>query len=493
VVGLVIIGGIKRIGAVTGRLVPFMCVIYLLAAGYVLLTNLGAIPAMLGEIVSSGLPPFLGGSSHEPTGAFMGGAFGFAAMWGVKRALFSSEAGQGSAPIAHSAAKTDEPVREGVVAGLEPFIDTLVVCTLTALVIMSSGAWNRGSEASSPTRPELVNPVRFVLVEEDTSILASLGLKSKDKSITGLVVEEDADSVTMLVAGAKDRPLRTYERSEISQEKTDAARTAEIERLQKSNAEKDPDISTTPLSAPGAYFPVLDQWMPDQMRVPARTADAKRISGAWAGGDGLFVVVDMGSAQASGFSVERLTGTLRSHEVEVDGAEPVEELLVSWTPLSSRVKPTWREGGEQFEFYGDYAGASLTAHAFDRVTPGLGQWLVTLAAWLFALSTMISWAYYGEQGVVYLVGEKLILPYKLIYCVLIIVSTLGFISTDKQLDDWTTLGLGVMLVANIPIMLIFGSRAMCAYHDYMKRFKSGLMHPHAAPPITDVAEGKDVE
>src|SRR5690606_37158412 len=67
--------------------------------------------------------------------------------WGMKRALFSSEAGQGSSPIAHSAAKTDEPVREGVVAGLEPFIDTLIVCTLTALVILSSGTWNREPEA----------------------------------------------------------------------------------------------------------------------------------------------------------------------------------------------------------------------------------------------------------------------------------------------------------------------------------------------------------
>src|SRR5690606_37977222 len=80
--------------------------------------------------------------------AFLGGTFGYAAMWGVQRALFSSESGQGSAPIAHSAAKTDEPAREGVVAGLEPFIDTLVVCTITALVIIASGAYNREAEAN---------------------------------------------------------------------------------------------------------------------------------------------------------------------------------------------------------------------------------------------------------------------------------------------------------------------------------------------------------
>ena len=77
----------------------------------------------------------------------------------MKRALFSSEAGQGSSPIAHSAAKTDEPVREGVVAGLEPFIDTIVVCTLTALVILSSGAWNRSGESSYDTLPTFVEVV----------------------------------------------------------------------------------------------------------------------------------------------------------------------------------------------------------------------------------------------------------------------------------------------------------------------------------------------
>ena len=80
---------------------------------------------------------------------------GYAFLWGMKRALFSNEAGQGSSPIAHSAARTDEPVREGIVAGLEPFIDTLVVCTLTSLVILSTGAWNRGPAGVFDTPPAI--------------------------------------------------------------------------------------------------------------------------------------------------------------------------------------------------------------------------------------------------------------------------------------------------------------------------------------------------
>ena len=115
VVGAVIIGGIKRIGAVTSKLVPFMLVLYVVACIFVLLINIESIPKMLALIVTSAFSPL------ESSNAFLGGTAGYAFMYGMQRALFSNEAGQGSSAIAHSAAKTDEPIREGVVAGLEPF------------------------------------------------------------------------------------------------------------------------------------------------------------------------------------------------------------------------------------------------------------------------------------------------------------------------------------------------------------------------------------
>jgi AGCS family alanine or glycine:cation symporter len=96
--------------------------------------------------------------------------------------------------------------------------------------------------------------------------------------------------------------------------------------------------------------------------------------------------------------------------------------------------------------------------------------------------------------VVYLVGNRGVVPYKIIYCLLIIVATLGFVTDDEQLDLWIGIGTGVMLFANIPIMLLLGHQAMKAYHDYMRRLKSGEMDPpHDPPPMTDVVEGKDVE
>ncbi|MCA9298528.1 MAG: sodium:alanine symporter family protein, partial [Phycisphaerales bacterium] len=302
-VGAVIIGGIKRIGAVAGRLVPFMCGLYLLFGLIVVMINITEIPGMIMLIIQSGL----GMGEADPKGAFIGGTFGYAALWGIKRALFSSEAGQGSAPIAHSAAKCDEPVREGVVAGLEPFIDTLVVCTVTALIILSTGAWNREAEA---------------------------------------VFDADAP-ITLEVQG--------------------------------------------------------EEWVLTTPALPAKTDEAKRINRVaegqpgWRHNDQVFMLIHAEKNHDSGHEVHRLSGIVS--EVEGEGGAP-STYTVEWSkhPVAfeddERVVVTLAEPG----VYVEYPGATLTAHAFDRAVPGLGKWLVVFAAWLFAVSTMISWSYYGEQG-----------------------------------------------------------------------------------------------
>ena len=130
IVGLVILGGIERIGAVAGFLVPFMAVIYTLACVWVMLVKFTDIPGAIGTIISSAFVPQ----------AVAGGVVG-AVVIGFQRAVFSNEAGIGSAAIAHSAARTDEPVREGIVALLEPFIDTMFICNMTAIVIVLTGVY----------------------------------------------------------------------------------------------------------------------------------------------------------------------------------------------------------------------------------------------------------------------------------------------------------------------------------------------------------------
>lgn len=157
-VGAVILGGIKRIGYVTARLVPFMATLYVLVGLIILLVNYQMVLPALWTIISMAFSPEAGVLGVGS------GALIVTLSYGVQRGLFSNEAGQGSAPIAHSAAKTDQPVREGVVALLEPFIDTLIVCTITGLVIVSTGAWDMHHSATvNPTE----GSIQYIVEETD--------------------------------------------------------------------------------------------------------------------------------------------------------------------------------------------------------------------------------------------------------------------------------------------------------------------------------------
>jgi len=367
-VGAVIIGGIKRIGKVTGTLVPLMVALYLAAGFYVLAVNVSDIPAMLALIVKSAVAP------TEAAGAFIGGTAASAFLFGMKRAIFSNEAGQGSSPIAHSAAKTDEPVREGLVAGLEPFIDTIVVCTFTALIILSTGIWNRAPD---------------VMLDEP------------------LTVQQGADG-----------------------------------------------------------------W---QFAMTALPGDD------WHVGDKAIIVVDAGENPRTGLNRHRLEGTV----VQSDNG-----YAARWNAFPGDRQPALVGGG----LYRSYIGATLTAKAFDSVKPGLGKWIITIASWLFAISTIIAWSYYGEQGMVFLAGERSVLGYKIAYCSFIVIATLGLIQTDTDLDNVTGIGTAVILFANIPITWILGYQAMRAYKDYIARLRGGRMGPDHPPPSLDkLLSGRDVE
>ncbi len=136
----VIIGGIKRIAKVTEKLVPSMAIIYFIGAISVIIYNYENI---IPSFISIFADVFTGTAA---VGGFLGASFAYAFNRGVNRGLFSNEAGQGSAPIAHAAARTQQPVSEGMVAILEPFIDTIIICSLTGLVLLSSGTWHEKHE-----------------------------------------------------------------------------------------------------------------------------------------------------------------------------------------------------------------------------------------------------------------------------------------------------------------------------------------------------------
>ena len=141
--GAVIIGGIRRIGEVASGLVPFMALVYVAGALVIIGIHIVDVPAALGMIVSDAF------TGTAAAGGFAGAGVAAAIQFGVARGLFSNEAGLGSAPIAHAAARTKDPIRQGSVAMLGTFIDTIVVCTMTALVIILTGAWNSGETSSA--------------------------------------------------------------------------------------------------------------------------------------------------------------------------------------------------------------------------------------------------------------------------------------------------------------------------------------------------------
>ena len=416
IVALVIIGGIKRIGHVAGVLVPFMCAAYIISGIIVLALYYDMLPEMIALIFKSAFNP------QEAGAAFLGGSAGYAFLWGMKRALFSSEAGQGSSPIAHSAAKTKEPVREAVVAGLEPLIDTIIVCTLTALVILSTGAWNRDHEAILAAHPQLIQAT----------------------------MDTDATKSAWNVGEKGTLPAKMLASDEIL----------------------NPDEIETETDPANAWF----------IPLPDKSKQAQSLTGKnWQAEDHVFLVAKTGkTSEDTTTDLVRVSGRV----VQKKDGSHVAVFKPGALKSNHTTKPEFRDG----HVYKDYPGATLTAHAFDRALPGYGTWLILVASWLFAISTMISWAYYGEQGMVYMLGNWSVGPYKVVYCLMIIVSTIGIMESDADLDGLTALGTGVMLWANIPIMLIFSFVAMKAYRSYIRRLKKGDFHPHKSRSLTDMAE-----
>lgn len=141
--GLVILGGIQRIAQVAGKLVPFMALAYIGAALVVVISNIELVPAAFATIVEYAFNPV------SATGGFAGATVWAAIRFGVARGVFSNEAGLGSAPIAHASAQTNHPVQQGLIAMLGTFIDTLIICTLTGLVIVLTGAWQSGENGAA--------------------------------------------------------------------------------------------------------------------------------------------------------------------------------------------------------------------------------------------------------------------------------------------------------------------------------------------------------
>ena len=198
--GVVIIGGIKRIASITEKLVPFMAVVYIIGAFSVIVLNYQNIIPSFISIFSEVF------SGSAAVGGFLGASISFAISRGVNRGLYSNEAGQGSAPIAHASAKTNETVSEGLVAILEPFIDTIIICTITGLVLLSSGVWNeKHQNLFAKADLEVLDRVYYEEVDEDVESLFNYlnGNSSIDKYSGSLNVKSGSISEDLTLIHAR--------------------------------------------------------------------------------------------------------------------------------------------------------------------------------------------------------------------------------------------------------------------------------------------------
>jgi AGCS family alanine or glycine:cation symporter len=379
-VAAVILGGIRRIGAVTQVLSPLMCGLYVAGGLLVLLLHWNLILPTFGQILVSAFQP------AAAVGGFSGAGLVFLLTWGVKRGLFSNESGQGSAPIAHSAARTDEPVREGMVALLEPFIDTLVVCSMTGLVVVMSGLWHEKQEQTLP-----------------------LNRQSNLRAVAG---EVRLGPNGVLASGAP---------------------------------------------AAGA-FPVEE-------------------------------------GRPQGFTVIRNQGTVEEARLLVGGRDFLGPSPgpFSGTVVFSPAAPgdlvsavfTWKDGRREeaarlwLRGLALQNGSPLSSWAFEKglspLFPG-GRFIVTLGVFLFAVSTAISWSYYGDRAITYLFGERWIFPYRVVFC---LVHFLGAIYSLELVWTFGDTALGLMSLPNLLAILLLTGQVRTMTEAYVREGK--MVPPRRSP------------
>ena len=390
-VGVVIIGGIRSIARVASGLAPTMAAVYILGALVILFLNAGDIPGAFATIFSSAFSP------QASLGGSVAGTLSMTLLWGVKRGLFSNEAGQGSAPIAHAAAKTDEPVREGAVAMLGPLIDTLIICTMTALVIVVTGVWDKKKPQTmafdDATAVAIAKPVMQCAVKGPPP--------SKCTPSHYQVVAGSPKGVSFRVSdGLVDNPSLTF---------ADGPKA------------KQPFTGTLVLASGNQHL-TLD--------LPVRAP--------------------------------KLVNCRKKHSGDKPKCKDIRGSLSVRDPAGKQVSLTL--SGNMLQ-----NSSALTAWGFQEGLSPVGDWgnlVVTICVFLFALSTMISWSYYGDRCVTYLFGSKYVIFYRLVFIGFVF---LGAITALEVVWAYGDLALGLMTVPNLIAVVLLMPKILQLTRDYFAR------------------------
>lgn len=358
---LVIIGGIRRIAVFTASIVPTMAVLYLIGALGVILANLDNIVPSFAAVFKDA---FTGSAA---TGGFLGATFAYVFNRGVNRGLYSNEAGQGSAPIAHASARTTEPVSEGLVSLLEPFIDTIIICTITGLVILSSGVWTEKFE-NTFQRTDMVI-VKGNYVEESA---------------------EDRNALFRYLSALDEHGVEPYTGSVTVQ---------------------DGQVQGTGVSV-----------------IHARSI-AENVR---------FKAVDPGNGELVNYSGELQLdeGKLADNKIVVQGRSLIHS-------------------------------AALTTEAFTRGFFGdFGKYIVAIGLMLFAFSTSVSWSYYGDRAITYLVGQRGVLPYRIVFVVAFFFAAF---SDTSLIWNIATVTVVLMTIPNVICIFLMRKEVKQMVDSYIER------------------------
>jgi AGCS family alanine or glycine:cation symporter len=459
-VALTIVGGIKRIGTVAEKIVPLMCFLYMFAAMFICFTNIDLIPQAFSIIFSDA---FTGNAAA-------GGVIGTVIITGVRRAIFSNEAGLGSAPMAHSTVKTNHPIREGIVASLEPFFDTIIVCTATAIVIVVTGRFGAEAYEEIPiAHVTQADPSEYIMgggweiasegipvpkeqlrsyLEGDT-VLAFLAATTSVDTAEG--EEEPAGSAitpqfaltakskkAILQKNLKDQGIKRADGIRFSSFYEGTGRSVELldstgATLGRFDLNGTPQILYKKNSATGNDEPYL-------------SITAEGIPGDWS-----TQVITFGPAY------------LKQLEIGTPGVESVSLRFMS-------TAETKRWVVDRIQTVKQLSGIELTSVAFDKNLGSWGGLLLTIAVFFFCYSTMITWSYYGEITAKFIFGETIVLPYKIAF---IFCAFLGCIINLPIVLNFSDLMCGLMVIPNTIAILLLSPVVIRETKEYFIKLHRG--------------------
>lgn len=377
----VIIGGIKSIGSVAGKVVPVMAALYVLIAFIVLVMNAPLVPGAFMEIIGSAF------GFREAVGGAAGYGMMQAVRFGIARGLFSNEAGQGSAPIAHAAAKTKNPVMQGEIAMIGVFIDTIIICTMTALVILTvQGDFKRSPSLIAANNCVDAKYVSMPFKPGQDDVLE----KDRERYSVGDFFPgayDDGRVVTFAKHGADAETLLKSCQSVVSGKLNELATQESLSREKAAELQRAKRIQTS---------------------LSSQTFAAVNPS----------VVTEFGKSEIVQLSETAANEELDSQAREAAAArlnEISKELSTELDALMLNVKHAWET---------DANSAAVTTRAYAEAIPVVGGYIVPIALFFFAFTTIIGWSYYGEQAMTYLVGEWATHPFRYLWVLVVFAGAL---------------------------------------------------------------------